>query len=215
MKNTNKKILLIEIISLILVVGLIGGGVALVFKGLKKAEDKLDEAFGEYETAEPDTGTSDTSTDSSAETVPADDTKLTFAEGEVYVGGRPNSSGVFAGYSFYCSSLKANTKYKISWSIKSTYGSYGFYFQYKDQDGVSTPYAIISLSPTFSYRDNLIPDKPYESAMMNNFHEFTTDSNGYVEIMLLACEGTTPEVIGSNGLIFESLINYVEIEEVT
>ena len=210
MKNTNKKTLLMGIISLILVVGLIGGGIALVSKGLKKAEDTLDDAFGKL-----DTGVTDTSTESSAETVPADDTKLTFAEGEVHYGYRTNNSGGYTGFCFYSSELKTNTKYKISWSLDSTYGSYGFYFRYKNVDGISTPYGFWSFSSSFDPNSDFIPKIPYESEMINNFYEFTSDSNGYVEIMLLFSDDVTSDAVASRATAFKSLINYVEIEEVT
>ena len=211
MKNTNKKTFLMGIISLILVVGLIGGGIALVSKGLKKAEDTLDDAFGKL-----DTGVADTSTESSAETVPADDTKLTFAEGEVYTGYRINNSLGYSGYSVVADGLRTNTTYKVSWSFDSTYGSYGFYIPYQTINGVNTPYFWYSLSSSFTTQNVIKPTYgTSESTLITNSFEITTDSHGYIELMVFRSDDITSEAVKSKASAFKSLINYVEIEEVT
>ncbi len=211
MKNTNKKTLFIGFISLVLAFGLIGGGIALLSKGLKKAEETLDNAFGKLET-----GAADTSTDSSAESVPADDTKLTYAEGELYAGYRINSSGGFSVYTVTADGLKANTTYKVSWSFDSTYESYGLYIPYQTINGVNTPYFWYSLSSSYITQNIIKPiNGTSESTLITNSMEIQTDSHGYIEITVFRSDDVTAEAVKSKGAAFKTLINYVEIEEVT
>ena len=189
MKNTNKKTILLELVAAVLVIGVIGAVIGLFTNGLKGALDAFDNAFGSLQTGEADTS-SDTSTDSSdtsEDTIVSDDSKITLAENEVKTGFRADDYG-YSCYSVSASDLKANTKYKISWSIDSIYGTYGFYFTYVQVDGVYTPCVISSLSPSFDATYNIVPSESKESYLLNYSYEFTTDSNGYIEIILLRTE---------------------------
>ena len=131
MKNTNKKTLILGIVAAVLVFGIGGAMIGLLANSLKDASDKLDEAFGDLQGAETSPSDDSNTEDSSTETVPSDDTKLTYAEGEIKTGVRVNNKG-FSVYLFYCDGLKANTKYKISWSVDSIYEAYGFYIAHED-----------------------------------------------------------------------------------
>ena len=207
MKNTNKKTILLELVAAVLVIGVIGAVIGLFTNGLKEASDALNDAFGDLQQQETETS------DSTDTTVPADDTKLTYAEGEIKDGVRVNSSG-YSGYSVLATGLKANTTYKVSWSIKSTYTSYGFYMYYADFDGVNTPCITYTTSSTFSGAIDMSSTNASESSLLNTFFEFTTTSDGYIELMLLRSDDTTTDAAKAQLEVFRTLINYVEIEEV-
>ena len=216
----NTKTIVLAIVSLLLIIGIIGATVGVLAVSLKEADQMLDDAMGQLmgeDTASPEGTEADSELAEPSE--PADpwaDGKLTYADGEVSVGYRQNTAAGFSGYSVYSKDLKPDTTYTIHWSLKSTYESYGFYIEYYDINGVSTPIIRFSRSSVFTGLEIIYPTGTVSvSPLLRHSFNITTDSNGYIELMFFRSDDTSDEACNENKEIFKSLIVYFEIEEVS
>lgn len=209
----NTKTIVLAIVSLLLIIGIIGATVGVLAVSLKEADQMLDDAMGEL--MGEDTASSEGTDTTSDPADPWSDGKLTYADGEVFVGYRQNEAAGFSGYSVSSEELKPDTKYIATWNIKTTYPSYGFYVDYDEKGGANVPYIILSLDVAFSNKFSLYHDKGSEAGCMNSYHYFTTDSNGYAEFMFLRSSEVSNEACLENREIFKSLIVSFEIEEVS
>ena len=210
----NTKTIVLAIVSLLLIIGIIGATVGVLSVSLKEADQMLDDAMGQLKGE--DTASSEGTDSTSDPADPWSDGKLTYADGEVSVGYRQNTAAGFSGYSVFSEDLKPDTTYTIHWSLKSTYESYGFYIDYQDINGVSTPYIWFSRSSAFTRQEIISPTGTVSvSPLLRHSFNITTDSNGYIELMFFRSDDTSNEACDENKEIFKSLIVYFEIEEVS
>lgn len=210
----NTKTIVLAIVSFLLIIGIIGATVGVLAVSLKEADQMLDDAMGEL--MGEDTASSEGTDTTSDPADPWSDGKLTYADGEVSVGYRQNTAEGFSGYSVFSEDLKPDTTYTIHWSLKSTYESYGFYIEYYDINGVSTPIIRFSRSSVFTGLEIIYPTGTVSvSPLLRHSFNITTDSNGYIELMFFRSDDTSDESCNENKEIFKSLIVSFEIEEVS
>ena len=224
MKNTNVKILLFEILSLIVVVGIIGAVIGILSSGMKEATSVLDNIYSDLQTADSslptetvtssDISSSDDTVLSTDTTAPSNDAVLSLSEGEISVGYRVNNSG-YTAYSLYVDGLKPNQRYSVAWSMKSSFESYGFYVHYQTFGGINKPCAVYSTSRSFTYPEYVYPEYGSSiSGFLVSGFECCATSDGYIEVILLRSDDSTADAGKAKLKSFVELINYFEIQEV-
>ena len=216
MKNTNVKILLLDIFSLIVVVGIIGAVIGILSSGMKEATSVLDNIYSDLQTTvtSSDISSSDDTVLSTDTTAPSNDAVLSLSEGEISVGYRVNNSG-YTAYSLYVDGLKPNQRYSVAWSMKSSFESYGFYVHYQTFGGINKPCAVYSTSRSFTYPEYVYPEYGSSiSGFLVSGFECCATSDGYIEVILLRSDDSTADAGKAKLESFVELINYFEIQEV-
>ena len=201
MENTNKKSkksVIVDIIVVVVLLAIIGALVAFVVNSFKKINDASDSVFNNI--------------------MNIDDTKITFAEGEITYGLRQNKELGFNLMVIDTHNLKPNTKYKVIWSLKDTYESCNFDFNYKEADGVQKPfiYSTVTSNRSNGYENTFVPANSVNpSSLLSNELYFTTNAEGYFEMGFFIADYVEDyDLCNEQMLAFGALINYIEIVEV-
>lgn len=228
MKNTNKKALLGSIISAVALLAVFGAVIGIFASGMKEASNKLDDAFGDLLVPETDTSvdtgtdtSTDTSTDSgssgdsgtSEDTTVSNEGVFTFAKGDIEINARGSTVANYNVLVFYIDDLKANTGYKVSWSLGTTYEAYGFNFEYDTVSDVETPYVQYKTVSSSDYEYKFYKSSP--SVLLKNSFTISTSDEGYFEMAVFRfSDNGGSEAIYDSIEAFKLLIKYIEIEEV-
>lgn len=214
------KVAIVGVLLLLIVLGALGAVVAF---GVKSFNDSMDEAFDKYgdiivDESDKLPGESDSVTESGSNesAAPVEKTKFTLADGDI-VAGYSSGQGENEGRSylvFYCTKLKANTKYNVRWSLDSTVKDVPAYFEsYTDSEG----YIMfkISVDNDLDYSGSYYGAERSQAALLTSSIDYSTNDGCTLALYLNYVEASTAEGVKDYYDEYLKHVNYVEFVEVT
>lgn len=209
MKNT-KKTLTLGIVALLLIVGLTGGTVALISRGLKEASDILDDATDKNSNVIPDSEQDTTPPD----TDPWADGKLSYADGEIYVAYQPVNDEYYY-ISFFTEDIEVGKTYELSWQFKSTYTTSGAKQDYQEVDGIMRPFFTVGYSANTQSEKYLAYSDKESDMLRGNIICDQVASERFIILHTFRIDSNDEAYVRSVGEAFKQHISYFEIREVT